>query len=53
VESGSQLVAQIELMFSHIDQNFAGAQFPAHNFVFTEQFTELLEMYRLNTTVAL
>src|SRR4051794_36230088 len=36
-------VADIELMFSHIDQNMAGVEFPEHNFVFTEQFTELLK----------
>jgi hypothetical protein len=30
-------------MFSHIDQNMAGMKFPEHNFVFTEQFTELLK----------
>lgn len=40
------LVAEIELMFSHIDQNLAGLRFPEHNFVFTEQFTELLKTYR-------
>ena len=40
------LVADIELMFSHIDQNLAGLRFPEHNFVFTEQFTELLKTYR-------
>ncbi|MCS7032822.1 MAG: beta-hydroxyacyl-ACP dehydratase, partial [Phycisphaerae bacterium] len=34
-------VADIEMMFSHIDQNLAGLEFPEHNFVFTEQFTEL------------
>src|SRR4026207_1418266 len=28
-------VAEIELMFSHIDQNMAGLEFPEHNFVFT------------------
>src|SRR5437016_12133619 len=39
-------VADIELMFSHIDQNLAGLKFPEHNFVFTEQFTELLKTYR-------
>jgi len=42
----SPLVAQIELMFSHIDKNLAGTAFPEHNFVFTEQFTELLKTYR-------
>src|SRR6476620_2201577 len=39
-------VADIELMFSHIDQNLAGLRLPEHNFVFTEQFTELLKTYR-------
>ena len=46
-------VADIELMFSHIDQNLAGMEFPEHNFVFTEQFTELLKSYRLNSAVRL
>src|SRR5438270_13433093 len=32
--SGSDLVAEISLMFSHIDQNLAGLEFPEHNFVF-------------------
>jgi 3-hydroxyacyl-[acyl-carrier-protein] dehydratase len=40
------LVAEIELMFSHIDRNLAGMEFPEHNFVFTEQFVELLKSYR-------
>ena len=47
------LVAEIELMFSHIDQNMAGLEFPEHNFVFTEQFTELLKGFRLNQPVTL
>jgi 3-hydroxyacyl-[acyl-carrier-protein] dehydratase len=47
------LVAEIELMFSHIDQNIAGLEFPEHNFVFTEQFTELLKSYRVNASVAI
>src|SRR5881275_2317974 len=46
VTVGSELVAEIELMFSHIDQNLAGLEFPEHNFVFTEQFTELLKSFR-------
>ena len=40
-------------MFSHIDQNLAGLEFPEHNFVFTEQFTELLKSYRVDTKVKL
>jgi 3-hydroxyacyl-[acyl-carrier-protein] dehydratase len=47
------LVAEIELMFSHIDKNMAGADFPEHNFVFTEQFTELLKTYRLAANIPL
>ena len=53
VKSGSDLVAEIDLMFSHIDQNMAGLEFPEHNFVFTEQFTELLKTYRMNTAIDL
>src|SRR4051795_10312772 len=53
VTVADQLVAEIELMFSHIDQNIAGLEFPEHNFVFTEQFTELLKSYRVNANVAI
>jgi 3-hydroxyacyl-[acyl-carrier-protein] dehydratase len=53
VTCGPDNVADIELMFSHIDQNMAGLKFPEHNFVFTEQFTELLKGYRTNTEVTL
>jgi len=34
--------ARIELMFSHVDRNRAGLAFPEHNFVFTDQFMDLL-----------
>jgi 3-hydroxyacyl-[acyl-carrier-protein] dehydratase len=51
VKIGDELVAEIELMFSHIDNNLAGLEFPEHNFVFTDQFTELLKGYRTNTPV--
>jgi 3-hydroxyacyl-[acyl-carrier-protein] dehydratase len=53
VKAGGELVADIELMFSHIDQNLAGLEFPEHNFVFTEQFTELLKTYRLSASVVI
>ena len=46
VTVGGDLVAEIELMFSHIDQNLGGLEFPEENFVFTEQFTQLLGTYR-------
>ncbi|MCC6424241.1 MAG: beta-hydroxyacyl-ACP dehydratase [Phycisphaerales bacterium] len=49
----SQAVAEIELMFSHIDQNLAGLKFPEHNFVFTDQFMNLLNTYRTGGDVAI
>ncbi len=52
-DGASNLVAEIELMFSHIDKNMSGMQFPEHNFVFTEQFTELLKTYRTNADIAI
>ena len=51
VTVGEELVAEIELMFSHIDQNLAGLEFPEHNFVFTEQFTELFKRFRVDARV--
>ena len=51
VTSGKELVAEIELMFSHIDQNMAGLEFPEHNFVFTEQFVELFKRFRVDARV--
>ncbi len=47
------LMAEIDLMFSHIDQNLAGVRFPAHNFVFTDQFTRLLDEYRTDRQILL
>src|SRR5690606_10123967 len=43
---GEELVADIDMMFSHIDKNMAGRAFPEHNFVFTEQFAYLLRTYK-------
>jgi 3-hydroxyacyl-[acyl-carrier-protein] dehydratase len=37
-----KLIAEIDLMFSHIDKNLAGKQFPDENFVFTDTFKSLL-----------
>jgi 3-hydroxyacyl-[acyl-carrier-protein] dehydratase len=53
VTAGGGLVADIELMFSHIDQNMAGLKFPEHNFVFTEQFTDLLRTFKSDSVVAI
>ena len=35
-------IGEIDLMFSHIDQNLAGQEFPEENFVFTGQFERLV-----------
>ena len=37
-----KLIAEIDLMFSHIDKNLAGKEFPEENFVFTGMFESLL-----------
>src|SRR5438552_13033295 len=39
VTVATDLVAEIDLMFSHIDQNMAGLEFPEHKFALTDQFT--------------
>lgn len=43
ITCGEKLVAEISLMFSHIDQNLAGKEFPKENFVFTDTFNSLLQ----------
>ena len=39
---GDKMIAEISLMFSHIDNNLAGVEFPQENFVFTDMFNSLL-----------
>ena len=36
-------IAEVDLMFSHIDKNLAGREFPEENFVFTDMFQSLLQ----------
>jgi 3-hydroxyacyl-[acyl-carrier-protein] dehydratase len=50
ITRGDQLIAEIQLMFSHIDQNLAGKKFPEENFVFTGTFTSLLRGFIPSTT---
>ena len=52
-DDSAPLVAEIELMFSHIDKNLAGAAFPEHNFVFSDQFRDLLKTYRSGAEIPL
>lgn len=35
-------IGQIDLMFSHLDQNMAGLEFPEENFVFSDNFRMIL-----------
>jgi len=43
ITCSEKLIAEIDLMFSHIDQNLAGKEFPQENFVFTDTFKSLLQ----------
>ncbi|NLH15257.1 MAG: beta-hydroxyacyl-ACP dehydratase [Phycisphaerae bacterium] len=42
ITRGDTVIAEISLMFSHIDKNLAGKEFPEENFVFTDMFNSLL-----------
>lgn len=53
VTADGELVAEIEMMFSHVDQNMAGIEFPEHNFVFTQQFVDLLRTYKQDLPVTI
>jgi 3-hydroxyacyl-[acyl-carrier-protein] dehydratase len=35
-------IGRVDLLFSHLDRNRGGAQFPEHNFVFSSNFSTLL-----------
>lgn len=43
---GDTLVGEVDIVFSHIDQNMSGLEFPEENFVFTDSFISLLNAYR-------
>jgi len=45
-----KVIAKIDLMFSHIDQNISGKKFPEENFVFTDMFKSLLQGIALSGT---
>jgi 3-hydroxyacyl-[acyl-carrier-protein] dehydratase len=40
-------LAEIDIVFSHIDNNLSGLTFPQENFVFTDEFKSLLRTYNL------
>lgn len=45
-----QEIGRVDLMFSHIDQNMTGLEFPERNFVFTESFRTLLRSSGIEPT---
>ena len=44
-----EIIGEVDLMFSHIDQNLAGKQFPKENFVFTDLFGVVLRASGLDS----
>jgi 3-hydroxyacyl-[acyl-carrier-protein] dehydratase len=46
ITRGSELVGEVDIVFSHIDQNVSGLDFPQENFVFTDEFRALLAAFR-------
>ncbi len=42
-DSEWETIGRIDLMFSHLDQNRAGLEFPKENFVFAENFKAILQ----------
>ena len=46
IRRGDETIAKISMMFSHIDKNLAGTEFPEENFVFTDTFNSLIADFR-------
>jgi 3-hydroxyacyl-[acyl-carrier-protein] dehydratase len=44
---GETAVGEVDIVFSHIDRNMSGLDFPEENFVFTDNFMALLKTYRM------
>ncbi len=49
VSSDGQVIAEIDIVFSHIDNNLSGLSFPEENFVFTESFMSLLRTFKVSS----
>lgn len=43
-----QPLGEVDIVFSHIDNNLSGLNFPEENFVFTDDFKSLLRTYDLS-----
>lgn len=50
-DSDWQTIGRIDLMFSHLDQNRAGLEFPEENFVFADNFKAILKQSGLDNLV--
>lgn len=46
ITCGDEAIGEVDLVFSHIDQNMSGREFPEENFVFTAEFMGLLSTFR-------
>jgi len=44
-------IGRISLMFSHLDRNLGGVEYPEHNFVFSESFRTLLRSSGIDTEI--
>ncbi|HKQ50148.1 MAG TPA: 3-hydroxyacyl-ACP dehydratase FabZ family protein [Phycisphaerae bacterium] len=49
VYADGKLMAEIDIVFSHIDNNLSGLSFPEENFVFTDDFKSLLRTYNISS----
>jgi len=47
VSCNGESIGQVDIVFSHIDQNMSGLNFPEENFVFTDEFKSLLRSFTL------
>ena len=52
ITCGEKLIAEVDLMFSHVDQNLAGKKFPEENFVFTDLFGLVLRDFGIEVPKA-
>ncbi len=50
VSVNGEPLGEIDIVFSHIDNNLSGLAFPEENFVFTEDFKSLLRTYNVSAT---
>ncbi len=48
VFADGEKLGEIDIVFSHIDNNLSGLSFPEENFVFTEDFKSLLRTYNVS-----